>query len=81
MEKSRFKVKNGEMEIEYEGSVNDVNQRYKEALDWLKATPIAPTVQSARQNKGNNSGKKQDPETEEKEAELKSRFTRLRSMS
>ncbi len=37
--KSRFKVKNGEIEIEYEGQVKDVNERYKEALEWLKSIP------------------------------------------
>jgi len=37
--KSRFKIKNGEIEIEYEGLVKDVNERYKEALDWLKSIP------------------------------------------
>jgi heat shock protein HspQ len=37
--KSRFKIKNGEIEIEYEGLVKDVNERYKEAFDWLKSIP------------------------------------------
>jgi len=37
--KSRFRIKNGETEIEYEGLVEDVNKRYKEALDWLWSTP------------------------------------------
>jgi hypothetical protein len=35
--KSRFKIRNGEIEIEYEGLVKDVNERYKEALEWLKS--------------------------------------------
>jgi hypothetical protein len=37
--KSRFRIKNGEIEIEYEGLVKDVNLRYKEALEWLKSIP------------------------------------------
>jgi len=37
--KSRFRVRNGEIEIEYEGLVKDVNERYKEALNWLKSIP------------------------------------------
>jgi hypothetical protein len=37
--KSRFKIRNGEIEIEYEGLVKDVNERYQEALDWLKSLP------------------------------------------
>jgi hypothetical protein len=35
--KSRFKVRSGEIEIEYEGSPGDVKERYKEAFDWLKS--------------------------------------------
>lgn len=38
--KSRFKIKNGDMEIEYEGLVKDVDERYKEALEWLKSVPL-----------------------------------------
>jgi hypothetical protein len=37
--RSRFRIKNGEMEIEYEGLVKDANERYKEALEWLKSIP------------------------------------------
>jgi uncharacterized protein YajQ (UPF0234 family) len=37
--KSRFRIKNGEIEIEYEGLVKDTNDRYKEALDWVKSAP------------------------------------------
>jgi hypothetical protein len=37
--KSRFKIKKGEIEIEYEGLAEDVNERYKEAFDWLKSFP------------------------------------------
>jgi hypothetical protein len=38
-DKSRFKIKNGEIEIEYEGPIKDANERYKEAFDWLKSIP------------------------------------------
>jgi len=37
--KSRFRIRNGEIEIEYEGLVKDVNERYKEALNWLRSIP------------------------------------------
>jgi len=37
--KSRFKIKKGEIEIEYEGLADDVNERYKEAFNWLKSSP------------------------------------------
>ena len=33
--KSRFRVKNGEVEIEYEGPLKEVNERYKSVLDWV----------------------------------------------
>jgi len=33
--KSRFRVKNGEVEIEYEGPLKEVNEHYKKALEWL----------------------------------------------
>lgn len=36
--KSRFKIRNGDIELEYEGPVEDVRARYKEAFDWLKTT-------------------------------------------
>lgn len=49
--KSRFKIKNGEIEIEYEGLVKDVNERYKEALDWLKSTPRMVKEKETKQEK------------------------------
>lgn len=33
--KSRFRIKNGEIEIEYEGPLKDVNERYEGVLDWV----------------------------------------------
>jgi uncharacterized protein YajQ (UPF0234 family) len=62
--KSRFKIKNGEVEIEYEGLVSDVNERYGEALDWLKSIP---------RREGE---KKKAEKTEKKEGEEKKRGTR-----
>jgi hypothetical protein len=49
--KSRFKIKNGEIEIEYEGLVKDVNERYKEALDWLKSLPKVMEEKKIRHEK------------------------------
>lgn len=37
--RARFRIRKGEVEIEYEGSSNDVNSRYKEAFEWLKTGP------------------------------------------
>lgn len=33
--KSRFRIRNGETEIEYEGPLPEVNKRYEDALGWL----------------------------------------------
>jgi hypothetical protein len=51
--KSHFKIKNGEIEIEYEGLVEDVNQRYKEALDWLTSTTTITQEKKVSKEKGN----------------------------
>lgn len=39
--KNRFRVRNGEIEIEYEGSLKEVNERYAKALEWLASQPKA----------------------------------------
>jgi hypothetical protein len=36
-ERSRFKIKKGETEIEYEGPSAEVRDRYKEAFEWVKS--------------------------------------------
>lgn len=33
--KSRFRIRNGEIEIEYEGPLKDVNEHYEDAFEWL----------------------------------------------
>jgi len=38
-ERAHFKLRNGEIEIEYEGPLKDANERYKEALDLIKSIP------------------------------------------
>jgi len=37
--KNRFRVRNGEIEIEYEGPLQEVNKRYDKALEWLASQP------------------------------------------
>ena len=46
--KNRFRVRNGEMEIEYEGSLNEVNKRYDKALEWLTSEQITSTKQKGK---------------------------------
>jgi hypothetical protein len=36
---SRFRIKSGDTEIEFEGSAAEVSSKFKEAFDWLKNTP------------------------------------------
>jgi hypothetical protein len=42
--KNRFRIRNGEIEIEYEGPLNEVNKRYDKALEWLASQPAKATV-------------------------------------
>lgn len=42
-ERSRFKIRKGEIEIEYEGSPSEVAQRYKEAFEWVKTVTLPPS--------------------------------------
>jgi len=57
--KSRFRIKNGEIEIEYEGLVKDVNDRYKEALDWLRSIPFG-------EGRGKTGKQEREPEERKK---------------
>lgn len=41
-ERYRFRIKKGDIEIEYEGKSSDVNARYQETFDWIKAVTISP---------------------------------------
>lgn len=41
-EKSHFRMKKGDIEIEYEGKSSEANARYKEAFEWIKAVTISP---------------------------------------
>ena len=38
--KSRFKIESGDVEIEYEGPLTEVNQRYEQAFEWIKSVPL-----------------------------------------
>ena len=52
--KSHFKIKKGDIEIEYSGMPNDVDSKYKEAFDWIKSatlTTSAPTKEPPKEGK------------------------------
>ena len=46
-DKSRFKIKKGDIEIEYEGKSAEVTVRYEEAFEWIKTVRVAPPIPEA----------------------------------
>ena len=56
--KARFRIRKGEMEIEYEGSSNDVNNRYNEAFEWLKTVPIRREKKTKEHEEEKKEGKR-----------------------
>jgi len=55
---SRFRIKRGEAEIEYEGCSEDVNDKYKEAFEWLKSAPLKGSKKDLEGVKGKEQGGK-----------------------
>jgi hypothetical protein len=47
--KSRFRIRNGEIEIEYEGSPKDVNERYRNVLDWVISRKKKPLTEAEKE--------------------------------
>ena len=45
---SRFRIRSGDTEIEFEGSAEEVSAKYKEAFDWLKQSPPVPQLNAKR---------------------------------
>lgn len=43
-ERSHFKIKKGDIEIEYSGMPKDVDSKYKEALDWVKSATVTTSA-------------------------------------
>jgi len=39
-DRSRFSIKKGDIEITYEGTSKDANDRYKEAFEWIKKATV-----------------------------------------
>jgi len=60
----RFKIKKGDIEIEYEGNSSEVNSRYKEAFDWIKTVTISPPKPEPK--KEEEPEKKKEEKKEEK---------------
>jgi predicted metal-dependent hydrolase len=57
--KNRFRIKNGEKEIEYEGPLNEVNKRYEKGLEWLASQPAKITTPNKKKSgKGEKTDKR-----------------------
>jgi len=53
-DKSRFRIKKGDIEIEYEGKSTEVSSRYREAFEWIKTltlTTSKPPVKGEQKEK------------------------------
>jgi len=44
-ERSRFRIKKGDIEIEYEGTSKEVADFRKEAFEWIKTATITPPTE------------------------------------
>lgn len=49
--RASFRVKKGEIEIAYEGKMSEVNERYEEALEWIKSVTIISPKESKLKEK------------------------------
>lgn len=49
--RASFRVKKGEIEIEYEGKTSEVNERYEEVMEWIKSGTIIPPKESQLKEK------------------------------
>jgi hypothetical protein len=43
-ERSHFKIKKGDVEIEYSGMPKDVDSKYKEAFNWVKSATVTTSA-------------------------------------
>jgi hypothetical protein len=55
--KNRFRVRNDEIEIEYEGPLDEVNKRYDKALEWLESQQGKTTIPKKKKS---GEGEKED---------------------
>lgn len=61
-DKCRFRIKKGDIEIEYEGKSSEVNAQYKEAFEWIKSVTTSPPKPSPKKGEPENmKGKGEKP--------------------
>jgi len=60
--KGRFRIKNGEIEIEYEGPIKEVNQRFEKVLGWImprkEKMPEAGVTEEKEKKKSKRGGRR-----------------------
>lgn len=66
-DRSRFSIKNGDIEITYEGTSSDVNARYAEAFEWIKNAVL--TEENGSRKARPKKRKKEEEETGSKKSE------------
>jgi hypothetical protein len=66
-DRSRFSIKNGDIEITYEGTSKDVNARYAEAFQWIKDATL--TEKKGSRKARSKKTKEQDEGTGSKKSE------------
>ena len=54
--KSHFRIRRGEIEVEYDGPVEEVNRRYDEAFEWIKSNLKIEHTEDAAFREGKVSG-------------------------
>lgn len=59
-DKSRFRIKKGDIEIEYEGKSAEVTAKYEEAFKWIRE--VAPPKQLEKRKKVKEKKEKEKPE-------------------
>lgn len=57
--KSRFRIRNGEIEIEYEGPLKDVNEHYEGAFEWLTTRQTKRRIQRKKGEEAEEGKKKE----------------------
>jgi len=55
---SRFRIKKGDIEIEYEGKPTEVSLRYKEAFEWIRTLTLTTPKPLIRQDQKGKEPKK-----------------------
>lgn len=59
--KGRFRIKNGEIEIEYEGPIKEVNRRFEEVLGWIMSRKEKMTKAGVTEEKEKKKSKRGGP--------------------